>query len=160
MHDQYLEFATLEDNLFSLAYKNCYLQLNDPSAGDKEIDEIVEKFVSGLFSVLATLVVVPVIRCPGGGPAEMVASLLDQRLRDHLLAKNNLFSEGANFTSSFQRLVLCLFDRNFELSVAIQHDFRYRPLVHDVLGLRLNILNVQEDKGGIKSYELDRSDPF
>ncbi|KAG5582076.1 hypothetical protein H5410_052703 [Solanum commersonii] len=160
VHDQYLEFVTLEDNLFSLAYKNCYLQLNDPSAGDKEIDEIVEKIVSGLFSVLATLAVVPVIRCPRGGPAEMVASLLDQRLRDHLLAKNNLFSEGANFTSSFQRPVLCLFDRNFELSVAIQHDFRYRPLVHDVLGLRLNRLNVQEDKGGIKSYELDRSDPF
>ncbi|KAK4724597.1 hypothetical protein R3W88_027376 [Solanum pinnatisectum] len=160
VHDQYLEFVTLEDNLFSLAYKNCYLQLNDPSAGDKEIDEIVEKIVSGLFSVLATLAVVPVIRCPRGGPAEMVASLLDQRLRDHLLAKNNLFSEGANFTSSFQRPVLCLFDRNFDLSVAIQHDFRYRPLVHDVLGLRLNRLNVQEDKGGMKSYELDRSDPF
>ncbi|TMW99335.1 hypothetical protein EJD97_002730 [Solanum chilense] len=136
VHDQYLEFVTLEDNLFSLAYKNYYLH------------------------VLVTLAVVPVIRCPRGGPAEMVASLLDQRLRDHLLAKNNLFSEGANFTSSFQRPVLCLFDRNFKLSVAIQYDFRYRPLVHDVLGLRLNRLNVQEDKGGIKSYELDRSDPF
>ncbi|KAJ8572113.1 hypothetical protein K7X08_008624 [Anisodus acutangulus] len=160
VHDQYLEFVTLEDNLFSLAYKNCYLQLNDPSAGDKEIEEIIEKIVSGLFCVLATLAVVPIIRCPRGGPAEMVASLLDQRLRDHLLAKNNLFSEGGNFTSSFQRPILCLFDRNFELSVAIQHDFRYRPLVHDVLGLRLNRLSVQGEKGGMKSFELDRSDPF
>ncbi|OIT28262.1 PREDICTED: SEC1 family transport protein SLY1-like [Nicotiana attenuata] len=160
VHDQYLEFITLEDNLFSLANKNCYVQLNDPSAGDKEIDEIVEKIVSGLFCVLATLAVVPVIRCPRGGPAEMVASLLDQRLRDHLLAKNNLFSEGGNLTSSFQRPVLCLFDRNFELAVAIQHDFRYRPLVHDVLGLRLNRLSMPGDKGGMKSYELDRSDPF
>ncbi|KAK4378160.1 hypothetical protein RND71_000022 [Anisodus tanguticus] len=160
VHDQYLEFVTLEDNLFSLAYKNCYLQLNDPSAGDKEIEEIIEKIVSGLFCVLATLAVVPIIRCPRGGPAEMVASLLDQRLRDHLLAKNNLFSEGGNFTSSFQRPILCLFDRNFELSVALQHDFRYRPLVHDVLGLRLNRLSVQGEKGGMKSFELDRSDPF
>lgn len=160
VHDQYLEFVTLEDNLFSLAYKNCYLQLNDPSAGDKEIEEIIEKIVSGLFCVLATLAVVPIIRCPRGGPAEMVASLLDQRLRDHLLAKNNLFSEAGNFTSSFQRPILCLFDRNFELSVAIQHDFRYRPLVHDVLGLRLNRLSVQGEKGGMKSFELDRSDPF
>ncbi|CAN4107289.1 unnamed protein product [Withania somnifera] len=160
VHDQYLEFVTLEDNLFSLAYNDCYLQLNDPSAGDKEIEEIIEKIVSGLFCVLATLAVVPIIRCPRGGPAEMVASLLDQRLRDHLLAKNNLFSEGGNFTSSFQRPILCLFDRNFELSVAIQHDFRYRPLVHDVLGLRLNRLSVQGEKGGMKSFELDRSDPF
>lgn len=160
MHDQYLEFVTLEDNLFSLANKNCYVQLNDPSAGDKEIEEIIEKIVGGLFCVLATLAVVPIIRCPRGGPAEMVASLLDQRLRDHLLAKNNLFTEGGNFTSSFQRPILCLFDRNFELSVAIQHDFRYKPLVHDVLGLRLNRLNVKVEKIGMKSYELDHSDPF
>lgn len=160
VHDQYLEFVTLDDNLFSLANKNCFVQLNDPSAGDKEIEEIIEKVVGGLFCVLATLGVVPIIRCPRGGPAEMVASRLDQRIQDHLLAKNNLFTEGGSFVSSFQRPVLCLFDRNFELSVAIQHDFRYRPLVHDVLGLRLNRLNVQAEKGGMKSFELDRSDPF
>lgn len=160
VHDQYLEFVTLEDNLFSLAHKSCYVQLNDPSAGDKEIEELVEKIVGGLFCVLATLAVVPVIRCPRGGPAEMVASALDQRIRDHLLSKNNLFSEGGNFVSSFQRPVLCLFDRNFELPVAIQHDFRYRPLVHDVLGLKLNRLNVQGEKGGMRSYELDSSDSF
>lgn len=160
VHDQYLEFVTLEDNLFSLAQKSCYLQLNDPSAGDREIEEIVEKIVSGLFCVLATLAVVPIIRCPRDGPAEMVASALDQRLRDHLLSKNNLFSEGGSSVSSFQRPVLCIFDRNFELSVGIQHDFRYKPLVHDVLGLKLNRLSVQGDKGGMRSYELDSSDPF
>ncbi|XP_023746545.1 SEC1 family transport protein SLY1 [Lactuca sativa] len=165
VHDQYLEFVTLDDNLFTLADKSCYVRLNDPRATDREIEEIIEKLVSGLFCVLATLGVVPIIRCPHWGPAEMVASLLDQRLRDHLLVKNNLFSESGNFTSSFQRPVLCLFDRNLELSVAIQHDFRYRPLVHDVLGLRLNRLTIQGDKGGgagggMKSYELDRVDPF
>ncbi|XP_004290052.1 PREDICTED: SEC1 family transport protein SLY1 [Fragaria vesca subsp. vesca] len=160
VHDQYLEFVTLEDNLFSLAQKSSYVQLNDPSAGDREIEEIIEKIVSGLFCVLATLAVVPIIRCPRGGPAEMVASALDQRLRDHLLSKNNLFTEGGNFVSSFQRPILCLFDRNFELAVGIQHDFRYQPLVHDVLGLRLNRLDIQGEKGGMKSYELDSSDPF
>ncbi|GKV23893.1 hypothetical protein SLEP1_g33572 [Rubroshorea leprosula] len=160
VHDQYLEFVTLEDNLFSLAQEFCYEQLNDPSAGDREIEEIIERIVSGLFCVLATLAVVPIIRCPHGGPAEMVASALDQKLRDHLLSKNNLFSEGGNFVGSFQRPILCIFDRNFELSVGIQHDFRYRPLVHDVLGLKLNRLSVQGEKGGMKSYELDSSDLF
>ncbi|GLT27918.1 hypothetical protein SLA2020_028840 [Shorea laevis] len=160
VHDQYLEFVTLEDNLFSLAQKYCYMHLNDPSAGDKEIEEIIERIVNGLFCVLATLAVVPIIRCPRGGAAEMVASALDQKLRDHLLSKNNLFSEGGNFVSSFQRPILCIFDRNFELSVGIQHDFRYRPLVHDVLGLKLNRLSVPGEKGGTKSYELDSSDPF
>lgn len=143
-----------------MAHKSCFLQLNDPSAGDREIEDIVEKIVSGLFCVLATLSVVPVIRCPRGGPAEMVATALDQRIRDHLLSKNNLFTEGGNFVSSFQRPVLCIFDRNFELPVAIQHDFRYRPLVHDVLGLKLNRLSVQGEKGGMRSYELDSSDSF
>ncbi|KAK8582597.1 hypothetical protein V6N13_069371 [Hibiscus sabdariffa] len=160
VHDQYLEFVTLEDNLFSLSQKSTYLQLNDPSAGDKEIEDIIERVVSGLFCVLATLSVVPIIRCPRGGPAEMVASALDQKLRDHLLSKNNLFSEGGSFASSFQRPILCIFDRNFELSAAIQHDFRYRPLVHDILGLKLNRLSVPGEKGGMKSYELDTSDPF
>ncbi|TXG51619.1 hypothetical protein EZV62_024143 [Acer yangbiense] len=103
--DQYLEFVTLEDNLFSLAQKNSYVQLNDPKAGDREIEEIIEKIVNGLFCVLG-------------------------------------------------------YPRNFELSVGIQHDFRYRPLVHDVLGLKLNRLSVQGEKGGMKSFELDSSDPF
>ncbi|CAH8262550.1 unnamed protein product [Arabidopsis lyrata] len=140
--------------------QSTYVRMNDPSAGDKEIEEIIERVANGLFCVLVTLGVVPVIRCPRGGPAEMVASLLDQKLRDHLLSKNNLFTEGGGFMSSFQRPLLCIFDRNFELSVGIQHDFRYRPLVHDVLGLKLNRLNVQGEKGGMKSFELDSSDPF
>ncbi|KAH9608648.1 hypothetical protein KSS87_012829, partial [Heliosperma pusillum] len=160
VHDQYLDFVTLEDNLFSLAYKNCYLEMNDPSNGDKEIEEIIGKIVDGLFCVLATLGVVPVIRCPRGGAAEMVAVGLDQKIRDHLLSKNNLFSEGGNHTMSFQKPVLCLFDRNFELAVGLQHDFRYRPLVHDLLGLRLNRVSVQGEKGGTKSFELDGGDPF
>lgn len=160
VHDQYLDFVTLEDNLFSLSYRDCYLQLNDPSAGDSEIEGIVNRIVDGLFCVLATLGVVPVIRCPRGGPAEMVASGLDQKLRDHLLVKNNLFTEGGSFSGSFQRPILSLFDRNFELAVGIQHDFRYKPLVHDVLGLRLNRVSVQGEKGGMKSFELDGSDPF
>ncbi|XP_077220787.1 sec1/munc18-like (SM) proteins superfamily [Tasmannia lanceolata] len=161
IYDQYLEFVTLEDNMFSLAQLDTYVQLNDPSAGDREIEEIVERIVGGLFCVFATLAVVPVIRCARGGPAEMVASGLDLRLRDHLIQKNNLFSEGGNLGSSFQRPILCIFDRNFELSVGIQHDWSYRPLVHDVLGLKLNRLSVKEEKGNaIRSYELDDSDPF
>lgn len=91
----------------------------------------------------------------------MVASALDSRLRDHLVTKNNLFSESSGLVSSFQRPVLCIFDRNFELAVGIQHDWSYRPLVHDVLGLKLNRVNVQGEKpGGMKSFELDGSDPF
>ncbi|CAL9115374.1 unnamed protein product [Musa textilis] len=160
VYDQYLEFVSLENGFFSLAQPKTYVQINDPSAGEREIEDILEKIVSGLFCVLATLGVVPVIRCARGGPAEMVASALDARLRDHLVTRNNLFMEGAGLTSSFQRPILCLFDRNFELSVGIQHDWNYRPLVHDVLGIKLNRVTMPAEKSAVKSYELDDSDPF
>ncbi|XP_020585264.1 SEC1 family transport protein SLY1-like [Phalaenopsis equestris] len=160
VYDQYLEFVTLEENLFSLAQPDIYVQLNDPAAGDQEIEGIVEKIAGGLFCVLVTLGVVPVIRCASGGPAQMVAAALDTRLRDHLVTKNNLFSESGNLISSFQRPVLCLFDRNFELAVALQHDWSYRSLVHDVFDMKLNRISVQGEKSQVKSYELDDSDPF
>lgn len=160
VYDQYLEFVTLEENLFSLAQRDIYVQLNDPSAGDQEIEGIVEKIASGLFCVLVTLGVVPVIRCASGGPAQMVAAALDTRLRDHLVTKNHLFSESGNVVSSFQRPILCLFDRNFELVVGLQHDWSYRSLVHDVFDMKLNMVSVQGDKSPVKSYELDDSDPF
>ncbi|KAI0494027.1 hypothetical protein KFK09_024158 [Dendrobium nobile] len=160
VYDQYLEFVTLEENLFSLAQRDIYVQLNDPSAGDQEIEGILEKIAGGLLCVLVTLGVVPVIRCASGGPAQMVAAALDKRLREHLATKNNLFSESGTLGSSFQRPILCLFDRNFELAVGLQHDWSYRSLVHDVFDMKLNRVSVQGDKSPVKSYELDDSDPF
>ncbi|KAF7063338.1 hypothetical protein CFC21_069864 [Triticum aestivum] len=154
--DQYLDFVCLEDGLFSLAQPRAYVALNDPAAADSDITSLVEAVALGLFCVVATLGAVPIIRCARGGPAEMVAAALDARLRDHLLAKPNLFTEAASSAaSSFQRPVLCLFDRNFELSVGIQHDWSYRPLVHDVLSFKLNKLKLPTEK-----YDLDDSDPF
>uniref|UniRef100_A0A7I4DSW6 SM/Sec1-family protein n=1 Tax=Physcomitrium patens TaxID=3218 RepID=A0A7I4DSW6_PHYPA len=134
----------------------------------KDVEAVVENIANGLFSVLATLGVVPVIRCASGGPAEMVASALDSRIRDHLVSRNNLFTEAGHMGTSFQRPVLCLFDRNFELSVAVQHVWSYRPLVHDVLNMRLNRVTVQGEGGTLglkgknagKTYELDDGDSF
>lgn len=155
VYDQYLEFVTLEHGMFSFAQPLTYVQLNDPQAQDKDVEAAVEGIVNGLFCVLVTLGVVPVIRCPKSGPAEMVALQLDARLRDHLAARNNLFAEAGHLGSSFQRPVLCIFDRNFELTAAVQHVWSYRPVVHDVLGLKLN----RVVQGG-KSFELDDSDSF
>lgn len=54
----------------------------------------VMQIVDGLFSVLVTMGVVPVIRCPKGGLAQHVAQVLAQKLREHLGRRGNLFSEG------------------------------------------------------------------
>jgi hypothetical protein len=108
------------------------LQLNDPAAQDSQIEAAVSAVVEGLFCALATLGIVPIIRCPRGGAAEHVAAALDARLRDALTGRSTLFSEGsggAGLAASLQRPLLCLFDRNFELSVVLQHGWTYKPLV-------------------------------
>lgn len=168
------------------------------------MSEVVER----LFCVLATLGVVPIIRCPRGGAAEHVAAQvgegggwgpggclsncgfqarlrlevslpsashtlpdsvpiqldaklrkkhpswprlpvgtfadlsrpafflfspqLDAKLRDALAGRTSLFAEGgagSGLAASLQRPLLCLFDRNFELSVVLQHAWTYKPLV-------------------------------
>ena len=56
-----------------------------------------------------------------GGAAQHVATQLEAKLRDHLKARSNLFNESAGgLASSLNRPLLCLFDRNFELSVVLQ----------------------------------------
>ena len=56
MYDQYLNFIVSEPDLFSLALgKEIYWALNSPKATDEEIDVIVDKAVSGLFSVVVTM---------------------------------------------------------------------------------------------------------
>lgn len=92
--------------------------------------------VDGLVSALVTLGVVPVIRCPRGGAAEHVASVLEGRLRDLLKGRSNLFSEAAGgaggggaLAATLSRPLLVLFDRNFDLSVMLQHTWSYKPLV-------------------------------
>jgi len=91
--------------------------------------------VDGLVSALVTLGVVPIIRCPRGGAAEHVAATLEGRLRDLLKGRSNLFSEaaagggGGALAATLSRPLLVLFDRNFDLSVMLQHAWSYKPLV-------------------------------
>ena len=91
----------------------------------------------------------PIIRCPKGGAAEHVAVLLDKKLRDNLKARNNLFSEGVlGLSSALTRPLLCLFDRNFDLPTALQHTWTYKPMVQDVLGMKLNKVTLVSAEAG------------
>lgn len=74
--------------------KGAYHTINSAKTSDQEIDEIMDRIVSGLFSVVVTMGVVPIIRCPKGGAAEHISAKLDRKLRDHILnSKTNLFSD-------------------------------------------------------------------
>ena len=171
VRDQYLGYISLEDNLFDLSIEDGYRLLHDPRAAEKDVERMISSVVTGLFSACATLGQVPVIRSQRGGAAEMVAKELESRIRDALNQRGNPFEGGARMTpgsSSVQRPLLCLFDRNFDLTAMLQHAWTYQPLVHDVLNMRLNRVDVDTDGSASaatagskpKSYTLERADPF
>jgi hypothetical protein len=112
--------------------------------------------------------VIPVIRCPKGAAAEMIAGKLDRKLRDHILnSKDNLFSSSSHRPASSagaasSRPVLIILDRNVDLIPILSHSWTYQSLVHDVLRIKLNRITVETpidennpEKGNKKtSYDL------
>ncbi|RHY44838.1 hypothetical protein DYB38_009915 [Aphanomyces astaci] len=165
-------FVSLEPQLFSLNQPGSYVACNDAQSSDATIDATMSSIAQGLFSVLATLGTVPVIRCPPtDGPSRLVAERLTQTLRDHLTKRSGLFNDAA---SSFQRPVLIILDRNEDLTAMLHHPSTYQvhpidglwqALVDDMLGIKLNrvAFRVPNDKGVVvdKSHDLDvQADKF
>lgn len=81
-----------------------YMVLNNPGANEIEIEEEAERIAKGLFSVIITSINppssssssiggIPIIRCPRGNAAEMVARKVDAKLRDWIAS-----SAGAGIT--------------------------------------------------------------
>lgn len=163
VYDQYLNFIVSEPNLFSLNQPNIYYSLNDPTAAETAIEQVIDRTVSSLFSVLVTMGVIPIIRCPRGNAAEMIAQKLDSRLRDHILnSRNNLFSD-TSASLNFQRPVLIILDRNIDLIPTLSHSWTYQALIHDVLDMRLNRISIETEETGRKvkkSFDLDGKDFF
>lgn len=56
VYDQYLNFIVGEPDLFSLGMgKDIYWALNSAQPKDDELDAVIERIVSGLFSVVVTM---------------------------------------------------------------------------------------------------------
>uniref|UniRef100_A0A8C1B851 Sec1 family domain-containing protein 1 n=1 Tax=Cyprinus carpio carpio TaxID=630221 RepID=A0A8C1B851_CYPCA len=148
--DQYLNFITLEDDMFILCNQN-------------------KEHISYHGAV-------PIIRCPRGNAAEMVAVKLDKKLRENLRdARNSLFTGDTMGTGqfSFQRPLFVLADRNLDLATPLHHTWTYQALIHDVLDFHLNRVSVEESQGSEaspagarpkkknkKSYDLTGADKF
>ena len=137
--DQYLSFASLEDDLFSLQLPRAYPALTSPASKDAELQAAVDEVVSGLFSVLVTLGVVPVLRYSRRGPAQAVAEGLGKRLHAQLRSQATLFSGAA--AAALQRPLLVLVDRTDDLGAMLQHGWSYCALCHDLLGMRCRRVN-------------------
>ncbi|KAI5925147.1 sec1 protein [Camillea tinctor] len=175
LFDQYLNFIVAEPDLFSLGMQkeHTYWALNSAKTKDEELDHIIDRIVSGLFSVIVTMGVIPIIRCPKGAAADMIAGKLDRKLRDHILnSKDNLFSSSARPASSAgtpaSRPVLIILDRNVDLNPMLSHSWTYQSLVHDVLNMKLNRVTIETPideenpaKGVTKkAYDISSADFF
>lgn len=124
----------------------------------------MNQIVQGLFSVLATLGVIPIIRCPNNeGPSTMVAQKLHDLLREHVVGRSEVFSDAVS-NAGYQRPVLIIMDRNEDLASALHHPSTYQALVDDLLGIYNNRVKVKLSKTdqdgtvkqmGEKTYDLD-----
>lgn len=160
IYDQYLNFISLEDELFFLRNQDrepiSYYALNRGDVKDSDMEMIVNTVVDSLFSVLVTLGTIPVIRCPKNTASEQIAEKLDKKLRENLRdTRNCLFNE--NNQLNFQRPVLLIIDRNFDLATPLHHTWTYQALIHDTLDLKLNRVEIKEEK---KVYDLSCIDKF
>jgi len=62
VYDQYLNFIVTEPDLFSLGMQkeHTYWALNSAKTKDEELDRVIDRIVSGLFSVVVTSGMAPV----------------------------------------------------------------------------------------------------
>jgi hypothetical protein len=172
--DQHVAFRCMDADAYDLNLPSgFYRDMHAPGVGEGVIESMVEKAVSGLFSVAVTMDVIPVIRCPRGGAAEMIARKLDTRLRDH--AREGGFANATGTTNAsassslsignmrFQRPCMVLLDRSIDVTAMLQHAWTYRALVADILGMKANRVTVQLEENGkklSKVYDLDDRDFF
>jgi sec1 family domain-containing protein 1 len=64
IHDQYLNYICYEQQLFTLNIMNSYELYNNSSQSEQMIDQYMTDIAYGLFSIIASLGQIPIIRCP------------------------------------------------------------------------------------------------
>ena len=184
VYDQYLDFIVTEPELFSLDLDQVYTKFNNPLTKEDEIHQLADTIANGILASIITLGNIPIIRCSRGGPAELVATQLDLKLRDYAnntRTLNNSSSShtqlgsnagaSSNGTAVQQRPVLILLDRSIDLASMFSHSWIYQCMVSDVLELKRNTIKVVKFdetsssadgtvKQNVKQYDVDPNDFF
>lgn len=160
VYDQFLDFVVTEPNLFSLDIPKVYCQFNNPTTTEDQIHKLADVIADGLLATLITMETIPIIRCPQKGPAELVATQLDMKLRDYVTNFRNVGSQAV-----LQRPVLILLDRNIDMASMFSHSWIYQCMVSDVFKLRRNGITIRKYKDSSsvpeeKSYDVDPRDFF
>lgn len=86
VYDQYLNFITLENNLFTLNMPDTYAILNKSSSSQSLIDATLDHISASLFSMLLTMGgQPPLIFASKGTSAEYLGEKLDTRIKNYLV---------------------------------------------------------------------------
>ena len=103
---------------------------------------------------------IPFIRAQRNGIAEFVADRLDKKIRDNLRdTRNSLFQQECG-AFAFNRPIILLLDRNFDLMTPMTHSWTYQSLIHDVLETGLNSVAMNAEGKKKQFYDLGENDEF
>ena len=167
VYDEYLDVIALEPTLYSLNMTDSFVAYNDSGLSEAAIRAYISHLCMGLMSLVRVMGVLPIIRAPGGGPAEMLANDLCGSLRDALSPRSQAHSIYGDFlVSDRPRPLLLILDRVSDLTPPLMHASTYHALVDDLLGLKLNKVTVSvqgKDQAAPrkKTYDLNSlTDPF
>jgi hypothetical protein len=155
--DQYTEFICLEQNLITFNHKNSFISLNNPKQTEAALFAYLDQTVENLFCLLITVGIVPIIRAKPGGAAEILANKLDQKLREHLMSRNNLFTNQIAQNLSFHRPLLVISERIHDISTALAHPWTYQALLNDLLQLEANRITISEENNTSNGAKLSQS---
>eukprot|EP00435_Cladocopium_sp_Y103_P054346 s2661_g17.t1 len=183
--DRYISFVSLSPTLFSLNLPAAYMTLHSTQLEERVMRQYIERIVDGLLSIVATMRVLPVIRCPPGEAAQMIAERLEERIRELLNRSGGVAAElfaaartGAEVPGGSRSSVqwvhhsaacgplLIILDRDIDLVTMLSHTWTYQAMVHDVLGMRLNKMQVPVESDDAsappkaRSYDVDDQDSF
>ena len=153
IYDQYLDLISLEPNLFTLNIKNSFVSYNQSSLSENDIKLYMNKISFGLLSMIRLVGVIPIIRAPPGGPAEMLANELNTLIKENISIKNtgnnNVFNDClsmANNSSNISRPLLIIYDRTCDMMPPLLHTSTYQALIDDLLEHKLNRVTIDPNE--------------
>lgn len=159
IYDQYLNYVSLEDNLFSLEIPRTFKCISAPDSA------VVDQISSGLFSVCMSFASAAPVICTLTKSAQDSASLCQQvsarlegRIRSHLInTKSSLaMTPTAAKSVTASRPLMIIVDRLIDLAGPIKHSSAYNALIDDILGLQGNKITLPPPVN--KSFDIDRRD--
>ena len=157
--DEYLDMISLEPTLFTLNIKNSFEAYNNPAHTELQIRSFMNRVAMGLLSAIRIMGIIPIIRAPTGGAAEMLARDFSSLLHENLTPRGAAYQllSGALITDRPRPLML-IFDRTCDLSTSAMHTSTYQSLIDDLLDHKLNRVTIESSKGSAekkKTYDLN-----